>query len=81
MTLEQEIRLAAKHAAQKAAQEAVKEKEIALQEAEAEKEIALKRLQKKNLKVQETLKNPECLRKLFPNAQDFLWQKFKHFSF
>ena len=49
MTLEQEIRLAAKHAAQKAAQEAVKEKEIALQEAEAEKEIALKKAAEEKL--------------------------------
>ena len=59
MTLEQEIRLAAKHAAQKAAQEAYekaskeayekaykeaeKEKEIALKEAEAKKELAVKK--------------------------------------
>ena len=49
MTLEQEIRLAAKHAAQKAAQEAVKEKEIALHEAEAEKEIALKKAAEEKL--------------------------------
>ena len=40
MTLEQEIRLAAKHAAQKAAQEAY---EKASKEAKAEKEIALKK--------------------------------------
>ena len=59
MTLEQEIRLAAKHAAQAAAEkaskeayekaykEAEKEKEIALKEAEAEKELALKEAETK----------------------------------
>ena len=55
MTLEQEIRLAAKHAAQeayekaskeayeKAYKEAEKEKEIALKEAETKKELAVKK--------------------------------------
>ena len=52
MTLEQEIRLAAKHAAQaaaeKASKEAEKEKEIALKEAEAEKEMAVERIVETN---------------------------------
>ena len=66
MTLEQEIRLAAKHAAQAAAKEAAekaskegyekgykeaeKEKEIALKEAEAEKEMAVERIVETNAK-------------------------------
>ena len=48
MTLEQEIRLAAKHAAQAAAKEAEKEKEIALKEAEAEKKMAVERIVENN---------------------------------
>ena len=68
MTLEQEIRLAAKHAAQAAAEkaskeayekaykEAEKEKEIALKEAKIEKEIALKKAAEEKLESARKLK-------------------------
>ena len=53
MTLEQEIRLAAKHAAQAAAQEAY---EKAYKEAEAEKKLALKKAAEEKLESARKLK-------------------------
>ena len=56
MTLEQEIRLAAKHAAQAAAQEAY---EKAYKEAEAKKEIALKKAAENNARKMKTKNIPD----------------------
>ena len=57
MTLEQEIRLAAKHAAQKAAQEAYeKASKEAYEKAEAEKEIVLKKAAEEKLESARKLK-------------------------